>query len=228
MMFRDCHVHYVALGLPLCDTPFLEATSCSELEGVMSAEHVTTEPLDDGEDAAPDASPIKRLLKNLDTTAPEDEGNSERPAGRPSLVRDAKVYQNSVSAIREVLDQGIRETTAAVQLVEWSQHHLRSAEARRDDAYRAFADVVPLVERTGRDLKAAMEGSKDGKSPENIEAQFEKSAAALEQLAKATESLNSQLVWCRASWKQFNDSVAAARRMRAKFSSNGNGNGNGS
>ena len=153
----------------------------------------------------------------------EDMSAYERPDIRryqepdDDAPRPATPLKTALMAIRDDLERRSREWMTVARLVEQSRQHLAAAESDRDATYKQLVEIVPLVEETARDLKAATDSYQEGETPRDLKALFERNGQALDQLEKLAGALRTQLVWSRSAWEQYFQNMENEQRLRAEM-----------
>lgn len=177
--------------------------------------------------------PDSETLVKVDAPSMAPSGDLPPPARKPIRpepplasgssinTRPVRQPQSAFLAIREDVERRSREWIATAHLVEQSRNYLATAEAERDFGYKTLAEVLPLVEESGRDLKEAMNRAKDGEDVGNIESLFEASDRALECLERVASDLSAQLVWCRTAWEQFEKAHQKEKKLREEVVGSG-------
>ena len=115
------------------------------------------------------------------------------------------------------LERRSREWANMVRLLEQQRLHLESAEQEREALYDKLSRLVPEVQESGRLLKGAVEACKAGEMSGDLSAQFTRNARALDELERASVTLNVNALWCRSAWEQYARTVVKAQRLRAEM-----------
>lgn len=133
------------------------------------------------------------------------------PASRP-----VRAGSSGYASVSEELERRNREWTAMIRVLEQNRHALESAELERDAAYDELARIVPIVQETGKQLKAAMNATREGQPAADLADLFARSGDALDQLESVSVALSGHFLRCRTTWEQYARSVETAQRLRAE------------
>lgn len=151
--------------------------------------------------------------------------------GHTDVVRRPDVFQRSLTAagggravrptlgsyagVSDDLERRSREWTAMIRVLDQNRQALDSAELERDAAYDELARIVPVVQETGKQLKAAMDATRQGQASPELPELFARNGEALDQLEKVAVALSGHFLRCRTTWEQYARSVENAQRLRA-------------
>lgn len=115
-----------------------------------------------------------------------------------------------------------RELRVAAKVLEHNFKHLTSAEEARDVARRALTQVQQEVEKTGAELKQAIEGA-DGEMNHDIDPLFERNLEALERLETVAAEAAIAIAWHRQAWRLYAQSKQEENALRARTESGSEG-----
>lgn len=142
----------------------------------------------------------------------------QRPLAPGPASRAARSAASGYASVSEELERRNREWTAMIRVLEQNRHALESAELERDAAYEELARIVPVVQETGKQLKAAMNATRDGQPAADLADLFVRSGDALDQLESVSVALSGHFLRCRTTWEQYARSVETAQRLRGEAS----------
>ncbi|MCQ8781628.1 hypothetical protein [Mangrovibrevibacter kandeliae] len=143
-----------------------------------------------------------------------------RPAIRPpavsgeALTRLPQRIPGGFRSVKDDLDRRARDWKNMVRLLEQLRPQLEIAESERDKLYSKLGRVVAQAEESGKVLRSALESTKAGEAPGDISNLFAKNLAGLEELENVAENLTSNVLWVRATWEQYAQTVLEAQKLR--------------
>jgi hypothetical protein len=159
---------------------------------------------------APTVEPLRRA------PAPERPAKSRAMESVLEAGRAAKNSAAGFQAVSEELERRSREWTKMVRLLDLNRQNLDAAEAERDAAYAELSMIVPIVEQTARELKAAMEAGRAGEQSPDLATLFSTNGEALDRLERVSVALTGHFLRCRSAWEQYVRSVYSAQQLRAE------------
>jgi hypothetical protein len=140
-----------------------------------------------------------------------------RPAMRQDMPEKREVPKNfeSVAELHSFLEHRSRQWSMTIRLMEQQRQYLRSVEVQREDNYKKLAEIMDMVVDTARTVKNATD--REGRTPVDLEAIFEKNRRALDQLENVSVSLSTNFLCWRSAWEQYVTTCEKAKGLRAEM-----------
>ena len=170
--------------------------------------------------------PITSLAGGQDVrpkqVAPEQSADRNAPVvprrpARPEYPEKREVPKNfeSVAELHSFLEHRSRQWSMTIRLMEQQRQYLRSVEVQREDNYKKLAEIMDMVVETARTVKSATD--REGRTPVDLEAIFEKNRRALDQLENVSVALSTNFLCWRSAWEQYVSTCEKAKGLRAEM-----------